>query len=179
MPSNKDRLYVALYARGDKPTMPGQEDKYHWAFIIGPKIETTLGKGVRYHAKEKLSVTGGSVWFFEGRECPLAPTSMLLIRITVEKVVDGARLVGILRNIPIRQNQPGWNCVFWLKEALDTIKADGRGLGISVIEWDKVRNQAMGYCQHKTDQHRFDGRGNFDMAKVPTYDLMQRKEVII
>jgi hypothetical protein len=26
MPSNKDRLYVALYARGGAPTMPGKED---------------------------------------------------------------------------------------------------------------------------------------------------------
>ncbi|KAL4948775.1 hypothetical protein BDW69DRAFT_198613 [Aspergillus filifer] len=167
MPSNKDRLYVALYARGGKPTTPGQEDKYHWALIIGPKIETEGGTGVRYHAKEILSVRGGSEWFLEERDCPLAPTNMLLVPITVGKVVDGARLVGILRNIIIRQNQPGWNC------------ADGKGLGTSVIEWDKVRNQEIGYCQHKTGQHRFDGRGNFDMTKVPTYDLMQLKEMII
>ncbi|GFF60315.1 hypothetical protein IFM51744_10270 [Aspergillus udagawae] len=26
MPSNKDHLYVALYARGGNPTMPGKED---------------------------------------------------------------------------------------------------------------------------------------------------------
>lgn len=28
MPSNKDRLYVALYARGGSATMPDGEDKY-------------------------------------------------------------------------------------------------------------------------------------------------------
>lgn len=27
MPSNKDRLYVALYARGGEPKMPKKEDK--------------------------------------------------------------------------------------------------------------------------------------------------------
>lgn len=122
---------------------------------------------------------GGSEWFFEERECPLAPTSMLLVRIMVGKVADGIRLVEILRRTPIRQGQPGWNCVFWVKEALETIKRDGKAVGTSVIEWDKVRNQAMGYCQHKKDQHRFDGRGNFDMRKVPTFDLMSLKEVII
>lgn len=28
MPSNKDRLYVALFARGGAPKMPGLEDTY-------------------------------------------------------------------------------------------------------------------------------------------------------
>lgn len=28
MPSNKDRLYVALYAHGGKPTMLGKEDTW-------------------------------------------------------------------------------------------------------------------------------------------------------
>ncbi|KAH1664153.1 hypothetical protein KXV52_008126 [Aspergillus fumigatus] len=86
MPSNKDRLYVALYAHGGNPTMPGKEDTYHWALIVGPKVEAEDGIGVRYHAKERPKLGGGSEWFFEERECPLAPTSMLLVRIMVGKV---------------------------------------------------------------------------------------------
>ena len=101
----------------------------------------------------------GSEWFLEERECPLAPTSMLLVRIMVGKVVDGNRLVEILRNTPIRQGQPGWNCVFWVRKAL----------GMSVAEWEKVRNEAMVYCQRKRNQHRLDGQGKFVMRKVPTY----------
>ncbi|PYI06130.1 hypothetical protein BO78DRAFT_461497 [Aspergillus sclerotiicarbonarius CBS 121057] len=62
MPSNKDRLYVALYARGGAPTMPGKEDTYHWTLIIGPKIKTQGKMGVQYHAKEKPKVGGGSRW---------------------------------------------------------------------------------------------------------------------
>ncbi|GAB1212609.1 hypothetical protein ATERTT37_001753 [Aspergillus terreus] len=93
MPSNKDRLYVALYARASRPTMPGKEDTYHWALIVGLKIET-----------------------------------------------------------------------------------DGR---TSVVEWDKVRSTVMEYCQRKKDQYRFDGQGQFDKDKVPTYDLMERKETIV
>ncbi|KAG2022069.1 hypothetical protein GB937_004163 [Aspergillus fischeri] len=174
MPSNKDRLYVTLYARGGKPTMPGKEDTYHWALIVGPKIEADGSMGVRYHAKERLGLGGGSEWFFEERECQLTPTSILLVRIMVGKVADGNRLVEILRNTPIRQGQPGWNC-----EALDKLKVDSKALGTSVIEWEKVRNEAMNYCQRKKDQHRFDGQGNFDSDKVPTYDLMERKEIIV
>ena len=62
---------------------------------------------------------------------------MLLIRIVVGKVVDGNRLVEILRNTPIRQGQPGWNCVLWVKEALEMLKVDTKALGTSVVEWKK------------------------------------------
>lgn len=153
--------------------------RYHWALIIGPKVEAEDGMGVRYHAKERPKLGGGSEWFFEERECPLAPTSMLLVRIMVGKVADGNHLVKILRDTPIRQGQLGWNCVYWVKEALETLKANPKALGTSIIKWEKVRSEAMDYYQRKKDQHRFDGQGNFNMRKVPTYDLMERKEIII
>jgi hypothetical protein len=146
--------------------------------IMGPKVETE-SMGVRYHAKERPKLGGGSEWLFEERECPLVPTSMLLVRIMVAKVADRNRLVEILRNTPIRQGQPGWNCVFWVKEALEMLRVDPRALGTNVVEWPMVRSEAMDYCQRKKDQHRFDGQGNFNMRTVPTYDLIQRKEIII
>lgn len=147
--------------------------------IIGPKIEAPGKLGVRFHAKEKPRVEGGSEWYYEERECQLAPTSMLLVRVLVGKVEQGDRLKAILRSIPIRQGQPGWNCVGWIKEALEKIKADGRVVGTSVLDWETVDKEAMAYCQRKKDQHRFDGQGNFDTEKAPTYDLIQRKEVIV
>jgi hypothetical protein len=76
--------------------------RYHWALIIGLKVEAEDGTGVHYHAKERLKLGGGSEWFFKEREYPLAPTSILLVRIMVRKVADGNYLVKILRNIPIQ-----------------------------------------------------------------------------
>ena len=61
---------------------------------------------------------------------------------------------------------------------MEELKVDPKALGTSVMEWEKVRNQAMDYCQQKKDQHRFDGQGNFDRSKAPTYDLMEQKETI-
>lgn len=55
------------------------------------------------------------------------------------------------------------------------LKVDPKDLGTSVVEWEKVRSGAMDYCQRKKDQHRFDGQGNFNMKKVPSYDLIERK----
>lgn len=65
-----------------------------------------------------------------------------------------------------------------MKEALQRVKNDGKALGTSVLEWEKVRDGAMKYCQRKKDEHRFDGKGNFDMGLAPTYDLIKQRETI-
>ncbi len=67
----------------------------------------------------------------------------------IGKVADKARLVNVLHNTPIRQGQLGWNCVIWVKEVLEGLKADGKAMGIIFLEWESVRNEAMGYCQRK------------------------------
>ncbi|EFE44655.1 hypothetical protein TRV_00582 [Trichophyton verrucosum HKI 0517] len=176
---NKNRLYVALYARGGSPTMPGKEDTYHWAFLVGPKVEGESSKGIRYQVKQRHQIGVGLEWVFEERECPLTPTSMLLVRVIIGKILDMNRLAEILRNTPVREDQPGWNCVAWVKEALESLANDSKALGTSVTEWDKVRNAAMEYCQQKKDQRRFNAWSNFDMNKTPTYNLLELKETII
>ncbi|KAI9700031.1 MAG: hypothetical protein M1836_002565 [Candelina mexicana] len=178
MPQNKARLYVALYARGGSSTMPGQEDTYHWSFMVGPKIEKEGGSGMRYHAKVRPKQGGGLEWYFEERDCPLAPTNMLLVRVMIAKVEDHGQLSSVLRSTPIRQGEQGWNCVLWIKEALEELQANGKALGTRVTEWAKVREGVMTYIQRKKDQHRFDGRGHFDTSKVPTYDLIEQKETV-
>jgi len=41
-----------------------------------------------------------------------------------------------------------------------------------------VKNTAMWYVKKKADEHRFDGSGEFDQSKVPTWDALEGKEVI-
>ena len=52
--------------------------------------------GTRYHAKERLTQTGKTEWYYEEHDTSLTPTSMLLVRIMISKVEDRDRLV---RNI--------------------------------------------------------------------------------
>jgi hypothetical protein len=56
---------------------------------------------------------------------------MLLVRIMIGKVEDNSRLAVILQNTPIRQGQPGRNCVWWIKEALERVKEDGRAISLA------------------------------------------------
>lgn len=97
----------------------------------------------------------------------------------IAKVANNQQLASILRSTPIRQGEAGWNCISWEKEALERLKADKQALGTSVTEWASIRDKAMSYCQAKKDQHRFDGQGDFDMRKAPTYDLIEGIEIIL
>lgn len=195
MPSNKDRLYLALYARGGVAKMPGREDtyvygdslwrlnplsiiRYHWALLMGPKSDRKDDEGVRYHARERVRPEGGSEWVFEELTISMMPTQMILVRIMLAKIEQADRLRQLLRQIPIRQGEEGWNCVLWVKEALDNLERSKDVIGTCVLDWESVREAALSYCQKKKDQHRFDGKGKFDTSQVPTYDLIQGKESI-
>ncbi|EGP83554.1 uncharacterized protein MYCGRDRAFT_96713 [Zymoseptoria tritici IPO323] len=180
MPSNKDRIYIALYARGGEPQMPGLEDKYHWGIIVGPKSDASDAQGRRFHAKEQMTINDGraeSSWQFEERAISMAPTAMILVRVVVGKVANTKRMQDVLESTPIRGAEPGWNCVAWVQEALERLQADGKALGTSATDWKSVRDAAMNYVEHKKAQHRFDGNGQFDNTKVPTWDLIEGVEV--
>lgn len=150
------------------------EDTYHWALMIGPKVEKPEKEGVRYHAKEKAT-SDGIHWEFEKRPVSLRPTSMLLVRILIGKVDDSARLDTILQQAPVKDGTKDWNCVIWLKDALELVGNDKKALGTSVLVWDTIRKTAMDYCNQKKADGRFTS-AKYDPAKVPTYDLLELKE---
>lgn len=230
--SNKDRLYIALYARGGDSVMPGGEDKqvnpcqhsqhdpiyhsnppvtnptpahpptrYHWALLVGPKHETPNSKGKRFHVKETMTMTAGAGadgrtrprprWVYEERDIGMNPTAMILARVLVGKVTSAERLAAVLRGVPVRgAGRPGWNCVWWVSEALGMLgreREQGGGGGRAVLSrtsvtgWEAVRGAAMGFVERKEREHRFDGcapPGRFDVDRVATYDLLRMEEVV-
>ncbi|KAL6154774.1 hypothetical protein ACJBU6_06395 [Exserohilum turcicum] len=110
MTANKKRLYIALYPSG---VVGNEERRYHWAFLIGPKVEK--GKevpGARYHVKN--SPVGGCV-YEEKDVLDVRLTNTLLGRILIAKVENEQRLVNILRNLPVVNGDPNWRCRTWVK----------------------------------------------------------------
>lgn len=146
--------------------------------MVGPKYEVENGKGTQFHAKGKMTTDGTILWQFEELATPVQSANMLLIRVLVAKVAKTGRLITVLRNVPVRQGEPEWNCVAWVKEALQMLKADGKALGTAVIAWDAVRDAAMSYCKRKKDQHRFDGKAEFVTTRIATFDLLGGRETI-
>lgn len=98
-----------------------------------------MREGTRYHAKERLQG-----WVFDEKNINLQPTNALLVRIMIGKIEKRDRAVDIIRTTPIKPNEPEWNCVIWVKEALAALQGDGKALGTSNVDWNAVRDAAMG-----------------------------------
>ncbi|MCJ1252531.1 hypothetical protein MMC24_000337 [Lignoscripta atroalba] len=149
--------------------------------MVGPKEEEKAEgeRGMRYHAKEVLTGPGRWEWVFEEHETCLSAANMLLVRVMVGKVADVQRLEKTLHNTAVVQGDRAWNCVSWVKDALEALRAEeGKALGTCQLDWSTVRDRAMRYCQEKRDQHRFDGTRSWDMSRAPTYDLLVGRETI-
>ncbi|KAF2107556.1 hypothetical protein BDV96DRAFT_506016 [Lophiotrema nucula] len=169
MPSNKNRLYIALYPSG---VANNEERKYHWGFLIGPKIESREEvPGARLHVKN--SPLG---WTFE--EIPLQNvrnTTSLLARILIAKIEDEQRLINILRSLPVIQSDPNWRCRTWVAGALAEIAKDGKCVGTAELNWDKIEAFARSYVANKTASGRY--QSGTDMSKPkPTWDMLENKE---
>ncbi|KAI2638455.1 hypothetical protein GGS21DRAFT_488539 [Xylaria nigripes] len=182
MSSGKGSLYVALYARGGAPTMPGLEDTYHWALLVEPEIESDKSQGHRFHVKELITLRGNPpvphiIWRYEKLAISMAPTSMLLVRIMIGKVRSMSRLHSILEHTPVRPDIPRWNCVQWVREALLSAIQDGKALRVSVSDWESVRDLAMWYVETKKAAHRFDGISQHNLGHVATWDMLHGIEL--
>ncbi len=177
MPRNKNRLSVCLFARGGS-TINHKEDQYHWALMIGPKNESLQGFGTLFHVKQVPGLDNKN-WKFEERQICLSATRMILIRVVIGKVIKRERLTSLLRNVPLRGHTRGWNCVLWVKEALQMIELDGRVLGTRVTDWERVSLASMWYCERKKAEHRFDGKAVFDQLRVPTWNLLLNREMVV
>ncbi|KAM3521751.1 hypothetical protein NHJ13051_006061 [Beauveria bassiana] len=167
MPSDKPRLYLALYARGG--------EGYHWALLIGPKHEDENTRATRYHAKQYLMR-----WYYDEVSITTGPTHMILVRILAAKVEKMDRVESILRGVPVRPNLPGWTCRSWVTEAYEKLRTDGKALG-TCPDWETLSEIALWYVRQKTEKHRFDGqapRHQFNTRKVATYSMADGRETI-
>ena len=102
---------------------------------------------------------------------------MLLVRIVVAKIKDRRRLQSILKDTPLRPEVEGWNCVWWVQEALENACRDPSAIGSCIQDWECVRDTAMWYVTKKRAENRFDGSVPYDSNEAPTWDMLEGKEV--
>lgn len=102
MVANKDRAYVALYARSE----PGM---YHWALTRSPKEEDPddLFETTRYHVRN-LPCADGEYWEYEHRETRSVATSHTLVRILISKIERRKveTMERVLQDVELKQNDP-------------------------------------------------------------------------
>ena len=180
MPSNKPRLQVGLYARGNAD--PCGEDTYHWALLVTPKSEqeNTQPAGTRYHVTNTEIVPGHNIPPWQYKIVPLrnVQTSSLLIRITVAKVTDLARLEQTLAQVPVAQYQ-GFTCRTWVADAITALDhQSSRSLGTRQTgDWNAIQDFATRYVRQKRDVGRWRVQGQWNLNLPATYSLLDGKEI--
>ncbi|KAH7396968.1 hypothetical protein DE146DRAFT_61908 [Phaeosphaeria sp. MPI-PUGE-AT-0046c] len=171
MPSNKSRLYIALYPSG---VVNNEERKYHWGFLIGPKAERKdVVPGTRYHVKN--SPLG---WVYE--EIPLEnvrTTNSLLARILIAKIEDEQRLISLFRGLPVTQGDTNWRCRTWIASGLAEIAKDGGCVGTAELNWEKIEAFARQYVREKTASGRYQSAADLLKPK-PTWDMLENRESV-
>ncbi|EGE07146.1 hypothetical protein TEQG_06134 [Trichophyton equinum CBS 127.97] len=170
MVSQKKRLYIALYPSG---VTNNAERKYHWAFLVGPKAEDADEvPGTRYHVKNNML----NVWEYEEVKLRNVKNTLnLLARIMIGKIEDEARLVKIFQEVPLVQNDETWRCRTWVKNALTAIEKDGKAVGTSILNWEKIEAKAREYVGEKTAAGRYKNIDDLKLPK-PTWDMIDDKE---
>lgn len=191
MVANKKRLYVALYPSGvihmeerkyeclffDFPffNKGSSPYRYHWAFVVGPKVEDQPQvPGIRYHVKKSAK----QGWIYE--EVSLAneqSTARLLARIVIAKVEHGNRLVEIFRSTPVVQNDPNWRCRTWVADVLSKVASNGKAVGTAELSWIEVEAAAREYVAKKTADGSYAAGKDMTLPK-PTWSMLEKKETI-
>lgn len=80
-----------------------------------------------------------------------------------------------LQHVPVIQDDPAWRCRTWLRNPLAQLTKD-RILGTGVLDWDTVERLCLFYVERKKREGRFQ---NTPIPEgVPTYDLIEKKELV-
>lgn len=179
-PSNKPRLYVALFARGNS----GGGEPYHWALVLGPKDDvarsagpTIGGEAIRYDVRSGFARTGAP-WVYVRQSVQMGrDTNTMLGRVLVAKVTDWSRLDAVLNRVPVVQNDRRWNCRVWVRSALAALEADGKSLGVHQTDWAEIENMARLYVRGKIEENRYGGSVEYLPGSPPTYDMLEGREI--
>lgn len=102
-------------------------------------------------------------------------TVNLLARVLVAKVEDERRLVSILRSVPIIQGDRNWRCRHWVIDAISALEVDGKAVGTSVLQWEKIQRAGVEFVAKKIAAGRYQGRVD---GPRPLFDLLRGEEVV-
>lgn len=212
MASNKPRLYLALYARLKHP------ETYHYALHISPKSSASSSSSdalptKKYHCKNILQLSADNTistpWTYVAESIDPATDARLLVRVYLGKLICAAPtyqesvVEQCFQNVQIKQDDPGFNCVEWVKLAVRALmvaglvdlgaKGDGQGkkwrmrIGSGrdggaerAFEeiWEEIRRVALGFVKRKKWEGRWEIGWEGDRSKVATWDWKTGRELV-
>ncbi|KAE9993507.1 hypothetical protein EG327_004761 [Venturia inaequalis] len=144
--TQSQRLFVALYIRDGvlKPSMPDEEDKYHWALLLVPINQAPTSQALRINARNYHNSLDTTAWYYEEIKVPVGDTPKLLSKKYIGDIINLEDALEALRDTPLRQGDPKWNCVLWIQDALDVLRGEYGGTKFEAeIEWPALREEVM------------------------------------
>lgn len=192
--SNKPRLYLALYARGGGSSTfhsSSNCDSFHWALVVGPQSSSRKDPGTRYHINHNDSPI--HPFLYEESDLHDSESHIPLIRITLAKVRDQARLTSLIRSIPVPSGggPPYETCLDWTRSAFQLLASDRGGSSggadggpclssyLKAADWEHIETKARKYVKRKKDMRRFDRDGPWDRGSVSTWNFWENRETTV
>jgi hypothetical protein len=142
--SSKVQFYLALYIRDGVAPGSQASDRYHWALLAIPSNDNSLQLiATRFHARDYYSGPNQTHWIYEEIHVSARGTPKLLSQTYIGDIVEKERLFEIMRDAPVKQEK-GWNCVKWVKSAMEMVWAEdvlegGRHDGWEALKWEALR----------------------------------------
>jgi hypothetical protein len=141
--SSKVRLYLALYIRDGVTVRSQALDHYHWALLaISSKDKSLQPIATRFHARDYYINPSQTHWIYEEIHVSSRGTPKLLSQTYIGDVVETERLFEILRDAPVKQEM-GWNCVSWVRGAMEMVWADEVLEGGKRDAWEGLEWKAL------------------------------------
>lgn len=101
----------------------------------------------------------------------------LLARVLIAKVEDHEHLAAIVRSQPVVQNDPSWRCRTWIAGVLNELARDGKAVGTSELDWEKIEATARQYVVSKLAAGRY-GNSDLVVKPKPTWDMIENREIV-
>ncbi|MCJ1457063.1 hypothetical protein MMC28_007429 [Mycoblastus sanguinarius] len=197
----RGRVYVALYAHGALgANKPADEEKFHWALIIGPQTEDSKSRGKRYCVRRGFADDDNQpevIWQYEEVDIPLQPHDDIRVRVQIANRVDMGKAHDVIYNSrpegPAASRKvdsaeiPPWTGRIWIREIVQTLRvakitplwANMVQMG-GLVDWKTVEDKAIDFEEHKTRLDRFilGAKGKWDSNEIPTWDMENGIEMI-
>jgi hypothetical protein len=187
---DKPRLYLALYPRGHTTstfTSSSHCDSFHWSLLVGPRSSSRTDPGTRYQVLHTDNTQ--HPFLYEETDIATSTSHVPLVRITIAKVRDSARVTSLLRSLPIPKANDIDTCLTWTRNAFALLMSDkGSSDGgpclstyLKPNDWDSVESRARKYLKKKRDMRRFDAErpGPWDSGSVSTWNFWENRETTV
>lgn len=118
--------------------------RYHWAFLLVPTEPMPTSQALRINARNYHNSTDSTSWYYEEIKVPIGDTPKLLAQKHIGNIVNLDDSLETLRDIPLRQGDPEWNCVVWVQQALEALRSEYGGMKVGPeTDWATLREEVM------------------------------------